>query len=68
MKERYYPDWDDMCKTLQMNTHIVKTEAELEEERKKEEALAEEKRKKEELKKEKVDYNIIEVENQSEID
>lgn len=25
IKERYYPDWEEMCKTLDMNTHLPKT-------------------------------------------
>jgi len=24
IKEKYYPDWDEMCKTLDMNTHLPK--------------------------------------------
>lgn len=24
MKERYWPDWDEMCKTLELNTHLPK--------------------------------------------
>jgi len=24
MKEKYYPDWEEMCRTLDMNTHIPK--------------------------------------------
>ncbi|GFQ83772.1 failed axon connections [Trichonephila clavata] len=28
MKERYWPDWDEMCKTLDLNTHLPKKEEE----------------------------------------
>lgn len=24
MKERYWPDWDEMCKSLELNTHLPK--------------------------------------------
>lgn len=57
MKEKYYPDWDEMCKTLEINTHLPKKELtpeEVEAQKKAEEKKAEEERKKEEKKKEKV--------------
>ncbi|XP_015929788.1 failed axon connections [Parasteatoda tepidariorum] len=28
MKERYWPDWEEICKTLEMNTHLPKKEEE----------------------------------------
>ena len=54
MKERYWSDWEQACSTLEMNTHIPKTEAEIEEAKKQQEAKQEELRKKEEAKKAKV--------------
>lgn len=44
MKERYWPDWDEICKTLELNTHLPKKE---------EKPEVEEKTEKEEEKKEK---------------
>ncbi|CAG0879610.1 unnamed protein product [Darwinula stevensoni] len=48
MKDRYYPDWDEMCKTLDLNTHLPKPPPEEKEEK-------EDKDKKEEKKEEKAD-------------
>jgi len=56
MKEKYYPDWDEMCRTLDMNTHIPKPvveEKEPEKEEKKEEEKKEEDKEKVEDEKEK---------------
>ncbi|XP_067139798.1 failed axon connections-like [Centruroides vittatus] len=47
MKERYWPDWDEMCKTLELNTHLPKKIEEAPKEEEKEEKPAEEETKKE---------------------
>merc|ERR1712136_73281 len=52
MKEKYYPDWDEMCRTLDMNTHIPKPVVE-EKEPEKEEKKEEEKKEEDEEEKEK---------------
>lgn len=57
MKDRYWPDWEEMGKTLEINTHLPKKELtpeQIEEQKKAEEKKAEEERKKEEKRKEKV--------------
>lgn len=53
IKTKYWADWDEMCKTLELNTHLPKKEVppEKEEEIKKEEAKKEEAKKEEERKK-----------------
>jgi len=53
IKSKYWSDWDDMCSTLELNTHLPKKELspEKEEEIKKEEQKKEEERKKKEEKK-----------------
>jgi len=53
IKTKYWPDWDQMCSTLELNTHLPKKELspEKEEEIKKEEQKKEEERKKKEEKK-----------------
>jgi glutathione S-transferase len=53
IKNRYWSDWDQICSTLELNTHLPKKEIspEKEEEAKKEEAKKEEERKKKEEKK-----------------
>jgi len=56
MKRRYWSDWDEICKTLELNTHLPKKELtaeEIEAIKKAEEKKAEDERKKEEKKKEK---------------
>lgn len=40
MKERYWPDWDEICKTLELNTHLPKKVPEEEPAAKKAEELA----------------------------
>jgi len=62
MKERYWPDWDEMCKTLELNTHLPKKIEEPEKpteekETKEPEENADEKNEKEE-KSEKLDEKI----------
>lgn len=57
IKEKYWPDWDEICQSLEINTHLPKKELtpeQLEEQKKAEEKKAEEEKKKEEKKKEKV--------------
>jgi hypothetical protein len=53
IKNKYWSDWDQICSTLELNTHLPKKEVspEKEEEAKKEEAKKEEERKKKEEKK-----------------
>lgn len=34
MKDRFWPDWDEMCKSLELNTHLPKKEDKKEEEQK----------------------------------
>lgn len=63
MKERYWPDWDEMCKTLELNTHLPKKveepekPAEEKKETKEDEEKTDEKNEKEE-KSEKLDEKI----------
>jgi len=52
IKEKYWSDWDEMVKTLELNTHLPKPTKE-EEEAKKEEELKKEEEKKKELEKKK---------------
>ncbi|GIY01655.1 failed axon connections [Caerostris darwini] len=56
MKERYWPDWEEMCKTLELNTHLPKKEEPAKEEKEGKEKEAEEK----EDKPEKTDEKIVE--------
>ena len=61
IKNKFWPDWEDMCSSLEINTHLPKPELtpeQIEEQKKAEEKKAEEARKKEEKKKEKVS-NIL---------
>ena len=61
IKEKYWPDWDEICQTLEINTHLPKKELtaeEIAEQKKAEEKKAEEEKKKEEKKKEKVSYSV----------
>ena len=53
IKSKYWSDWDQICTTLELNTHLPKKELspEKEEEIKKEEQKKEEERKKKEEKK-----------------
>jgi len=44
MKEKYYPDWEELCRTLDMNTHIPKPVVEEKEPEKVEEKKEEEKK------------------------
>jgi len=56
MKNRYWSDWDEICKTLELNTHLPKKELtaeQIEEQKKAEEKKAEDERKKAEKLKEK---------------
>ncbi|XP_042873631.1 failed axon connections-like isoform X3 [Penaeus japonicus] len=57
VKERAFPDWDDMCTNLDLNSHLPKPppEEEKKEEEKKEEEKAKEEEKKDEKEKEKDD-------------
>lgn len=57
IKAKYWPDWEDILKTLEINTHLPKKELtpeEIEAQKKAEEKKAEDARKKEEKLKEKV--------------
>jgi len=53
IKTKFWPDWEQMCSSLELNTHLPKkdTTPDKEEEAKKEEAKKEEERKKKEEKK-----------------
>lgn len=53
IKNKYWSDWDQICTTLDLNTHLPKkdTTPDKEEEAKKEEAKKEEERKKKEERK-----------------
>lgn len=53
IKNKYWPDWDEICSTLELNTHLPKkdTPPDNEEAAKKEEAKKEEELKKKEEKK-----------------
>lgn len=52
MKEKYYPDWEEMCRTLDMNTHIPKPVVEEKEAEKEKEEVKEKEQKEEEKKEE----------------
>ncbi|KAG8200168.1 hypothetical protein JTE90_024953 [Oedothorax gibbosus] len=54
MRERYWPDWEEICKTLDLNTHLPKKIEEVAEEKKpEEEKKAEDEEKKPEAEEEK---------------
>jgi len=67
IKTQYWSDWDEICKSLEMNTHIPKKEIDKEEEAKKEEAKKEEEAKrKEEIQKKKDERKKVQEEKKKE--
>lgn len=67
MRERYWPDWEEMCKSLDLNTHLPKKVEEVVEEKKeeKEEKKDEEKKDEKEEKKEE-EVKVVEEEKKAE--
>ncbi|XP_031844228.1 failed axon connections isoform X2 [Nomia melanderi] len=68
MKERCFPDWDEMCSTLDMNTHLPKPEKQEEKEGKEEEKESKESKEEKEGDKEKADKEEKEMEKDKEVD
>lgn len=68
VKERCFPDWDEICSTLDMNTHLPKPEKQEEKESKEEAKEAKESKEEKEGDKEKADKEEKEVEKDKEVD
>ncbi|XP_076626278.1 failed axon connections isoform X2 [Colletes latitarsis] len=68
MKERCFPDWDEICSTLDMNTHLPKPEKQEEKEGKEEAKESKESKEEKEGDKEKADKEEKELEKDKEVD
>ncbi|XP_015435852.1 PREDICTED: failed axon connections isoform X2 [Dufourea novaeangliae] len=69
VQEQCFPDWDEMCSTLDMNTHLPKPEKQQEEKEGKEEAKeSKESKEEKEGDKEKADKEEKEMEKDKEVD
>jgi len=72
IKERFWPDWDEICKTLDMNTHLPKKEPEEKKEKEVDKEKSgngtDEKDKESEPEKEKVEKDENEKEKEKEMD
>ncbi|XP_014208066.1 failed axon connections isoform X3 [Copidosoma floridanum] len=68
MKERCFPDWDEICSTLDMNTHLPKPEKTEEKEGKEEAKETKESKEEKEGDKEKADKEEKDVEKDKEVD
>ncbi|XP_029050077.1 failed axon connections [Osmia lignaria lignaria] len=68
MKERCFPDWDQICTTLDMNTHLPKPEKQEEKEGKEEAKETKESKEEKEGDKEKADKEEKELEKDKEVD
>lgn len=68
MKERCFPDWDQICSTLDMNTHLPKPEKQEEKEGKEEAKETKESKEEKEGDKEKADKEEKELEKDKEVD
>ncbi|KAG7208166.1 hypothetical protein KM043_016514 [Ampulex compressa] len=68
VKERCFPDWDEICSTLDMNTHLPKPEKQEEKEGKEEAKESKESKEEKEGDKEKADKEEKEVEKDKEVD
>ncbi|XP_078044667.1 failed axon connections [Augochlora pura] len=68
MKERCFPDWDEICSTLDMNTHLPKSEKQEEKEGKEEPKETKESKEEKEGDKEKADKEEKEMEKDKELD
>ncbi|XP_064458700.1 failed axon connections-like [Ornithodoros turicata] len=68
MKERYWPDWDEICQTLELNTHLPKKQVEEDKKQQQEEVKKEEveENKKEPESKEDKEKPVVEVEEKVE--
>ncbi|XP_066597780.1 failed axon connections isoform X2 [Prorops nasuta] len=66
VKERCFPDWDEICSTLDMNTHLPKPEKQEEKEGKEENKESKESKEEKEGDKEKADKEEKEVEKDKE--
>ncbi|XP_076278784.1 failed axon connections isoform X2 [Lasioglossum baleicum] len=64
MKERCFPDWDEICSTLDMNTHLPKPEKQEEKEGKEEPKESKESKEEKECDKEKADKEEKEMEKE----
>lgn len=68
MKERCFPDWDEICSTLDMNTHLPKPEKQEEKEGKEDAKESKESKEEKEGDKEKADKEEKELEKDKEVD
>ncbi|XP_076673808.1 failed axon connections isoform X2 [Andrena cerasifolii] len=68
VKERCFPDWDEICSTLDMNTHLPKPEKQEEKEGKEEAKESKETKEEKEGDKEKADKEEKELEKDKEVD
>jgi hypothetical protein len=68
VKERCFPDWDEICSSLDMNTHLPKPEKQEEKEGKEEAKESKESKEEKEGDKEKADKEEKEVEKDKEVD
>ncbi|XP_017880604.1 failed axon connections [Ceratina calcarata] len=68
MKERCFPDWDEICSTLEMNTHLPKPEKPEEKEGKEDAKESKESKEEKEGDKEKADKEEKELEKDKEVD
>ncbi|XP_012259160.1 failed axon connections isoform X2 [Athalia rosae] len=68
MKERCFPDWDDICSTLDLNTHLPKPVKQEEKENKEEAKETKESKEEKEGDKEKADKEEKDVEKDKEVD
>ncbi|XP_043253627.1 failed axon connections isoform X2 [Colletes gigas] len=68
VKERCFPDWDEICSTLDMNTHLPKPEKQEEKEGKEEAKESKESKEEKEGDKEKADKEEKELEKDKEVD
>lgn len=68
MKERCFPDWDEICSTLELNTHLPKPEKPEEKEGKEEGKETKESKEEKEGDKEKADKEDKDVEKDKEVD
>lgn len=68
MKERCFPDWDEICQTLDMNTHLPKPEKTEEKESKEDTKESKESKEEKEGDKEKSDKEEKDVEKDKESD
>ena len=68
MKERCFPDWDEICSTLDMNTHLPKPEKKEDKEGKEEAKETKESKEEKEGDKEKADKEEKDVEKDNDLD